>query len=164
MRTIFLILLVTVSISVLAQESKEDKKEARYQAVLELVQGQKFEFIAKRANPQKMRSIDLTTNPNFLRIDTKNASAHIPYFGRSFSGGYSSNDGGIRFDGPYESYDVQKNDKKHRLTIKFKVKGEGDTFTCTLSIPSLENVSLTVLSNNRQAINYTGYLQNLKAE
>jgi hypothetical protein len=164
MKSLFISILIFVSISAFAQNSKEDQKEARYQAVIELVNTQKFEFIAKRANPPKIRSIDLTTNPNFLRIDKEKGAADIPYFGRSFSGGYSSNDGGIKFDGPFESYDVQMNDKKRRLTIKFKVHGEGDTYTCTLNVPSRENVSLTVLSNNRQTISYTGFIQELKAE
>lgn len=164
MKSLFISFLICVSISAYAQETKAEKKEARYQVALELINSGSYEFIAKRANPPKIRSIDLSTNPNFLRINAKNASADIPYFGRAFSGGYSSNDGGIKFDGPYENYDVQKNDKKYRLIIKFKVKGEGDTYTCTLNVPGLENVSLTVLSNSRQTISYTGYIRELKTE
>ena len=69
----------------------------------------------------------MTTNPNFLRIKSDKGSADMPYFGRAYSGGYSGSDGGIKFDGPFESYDVTKNDKKQRIVIKFKVKGSGDT-------------------------------------
>jgi hypothetical protein len=164
MRSLFISFLICVSISAFAQETKAEKKEARYQEALELINSGSYEFIARRANPPKFRSIDLSTNPNFLRIDKERGSADIPYFGRSFSAGYSSNDGGINFDGPFDSYEVEKNEKKQKITVRLKVKGTADTFTCTLNIPSLDNASLTVLSNNRQTISYTGYIQELKAE
>ena len=164
MRSTIIIILLFACIPVFAQNSKEDKKEARYQAVLELIETEKFEFIAKRANPPKVRSIDLTTNPNFLRINKGSAHADIPYFGRAFSGGYSSSDGGIKFDGPFETYDVQKNENKKRVIIKFKVKGADDTYSCTLTLNSIENVSLNVISNKRQSINYTGYIKELTEE
>ncbi len=162
MRVLIIIILLSACIPVFAQNSKEDKKEARYQAVLELIESAQFEFIAKRANPPKVRSIDLTTNPNFLRVDKGSAHADIPYFGRSFSGGYSSSDGGIKFDGPFDTYDVQKNEKKKRVIIKFKVKGTDDTYSCTLSMNSIDNVSLNVISNKKQSISYTGYIKDLK--
>jgi len=164
MRFIFIISLVLISLTALAQTSKKEKKEAAYQRALELIESQQFEFIARRALPPKVRAIDLSTNSNFLIVNKDKGKAQIPYFGRAFSGGYSSSDGGIRFDGTFESYDVQKNDKKNRATIKFKIRGEGDTYTCTLTIPGLQNVSLNVLSNNKQSINYTGFIQELEEE
>ena len=163
--TVFLLILSPV---VFAQstkkEEKEKQKEQQYQQALALVEAGKFEFIGRKANPQRGRQIDLTTRPNFLRIDGKNAAADMPYFGHAFSGGYSNTDGGIKFEGPMESYEVQKNDKKRRLTIKFKVKGEGDSFSCTLSISSLESASLSVISNTRQAISYVGTLKKPSSE
>jgi len=164
MRFIFIISLVLISLTALAQTSKKEKKEAAYQRALELIESQQFEFIARRALPPKVRAIDLSTNSNFLIVNKDKGKAQIPYFGRAFSGGYSSSDGGIRFDGTFESYDVQKNDKKNRASIKFKIRGEGDTYTCTLTIPGLQNVSLNVLSNNKQSINYTGFIQELEEE
>lgn len=163
MRKLFLATLFLVSVSVYAQ-TKEEKKEARYQTLLELIDSEQYEYVAQRANPPKTRTIDLTTNPNFLRVKEGNGHAEIPYFGRSFSGGYSSGDGGIKFNGAFESYDVTKNDKKRRVTIKFKIKGEGDTYTCTITASGLENSTLTVISNNKQSINYSGYLQEPKAK
>lgn len=85
----------------------------------------------------------------------------MPYFGRAYSGGYSSSDGGIKFDGMMENYDVQQNDKKRRITVKFKVKGTDDTYNCTLSISSMESASLSISSNKKQAISYTGFIQEL---
>ena len=146
----------------LAQESKKDAKaqqrEVQYQDVLYLLKSKEYEFIGRKANPQKGPLIDLTTRSNFLRIDNNNAAADMPYFGRAYSGGYSSSDGGIKFDGIMENYQLIQNDKKKKVTVKFKVKGEGDVYNCTLSLSGKENASLSVLSNNKQGINYTGII------
>ena len=50
------------------------------------------------------------------------------------------------------------------VMIKFKVKGEGDTYNCTLSLSSADNASLSILSNNKQSISYTGYIHPLVEE
>lgn len=144
------------------KEDKEKKKQEHYEQIQALVESGKYEFIGRKANPQKGRQIDLTTRSNFLRISSEKASADMPYFGRAYSGGYSSSDGGIKFDGPMENLEVQQNDKKRRVIIKFKVKGTVDMYTCTLSISSLENSSLSVSSNKKQGISYTGTIKELK--
>ena len=143
------------------KEAKEQKKEEQYQQIIELVQSESYEFEGRKANPQKGPQVDLTTRSNFLRVDSGNATADMPYFGRAFSGGYSSSDGGIKFDGPMEAYDVQNNEKKRKLIIKFEVKGSDDTYKCTLSISSLSSASLSVTSNKRQVISYTGTVKEL---
>ncbi|MCK5367021.1 MAG: DUF4251 domain-containing protein, partial [Cyclobacteriaceae bacterium] len=90
--------------------------------------------------------------------------AEMPYFGRAFSGGYSGSDGGIKFDGLMENYDVQQNDKKRRIMVKFKVKETDDSYNCTLSISSMESASLSISSNKKQGISYTGIIQEFPDE
>jgi hypothetical protein len=70
----------------------------------------------------------------------------------------------MKFDGPMETYDVSANDKKRRITIKFKVKGSDDTYTCTLTVSGINNASLSVISNKRQSISYTGSVSELHEE
>lgn len=152
-----------LSINAFAQESKKEAKERskqeQYENIIALVESGKYEFIGRKANPLKGRQIDLTTRQNFMKIDGENASAQMPYFGRAFSGGYSSSDGGIKFDGLMENYNVRQNDKKRRISISFKVKGEGDNYSCSLSISSMESASLSVTSNNKQGISYNGFIK-----
>ena len=156
------------SLTVFAQDSKkeakEKKKQEQYETILKLVQSEKYEFIGRKANPQKGRQIDLTTRSNYLRIIGENVAADMPYFGRAYSGGYSSSDGGINFDGPMENYTVDKNDKKRRLTINFKVSGSDDNYNCTLTISGMESASLSISSNKRQVIGYTGFVRELADE
>jgi len=146
------------------KETKELEKEEQYQSLLNLINTQQYAFRGSKANPQKGTPIDLTTRDNFLRIKDNNASAYLPYFGRAYSGGYSTSDGGVKFDGQMEDYEVNKNDKKRRVTIKFKVKGSNDNFTCTLTISSLNSASLSIISIKRQSISYTGSISELPEE
>lgn len=146
------------------KEAKEQKKEKQYQQIIELIESQEYEFTGRKANPQNGPQVDLTTRQNFVRINGENALGDMPYFGRAFSGGYSSSDGGVKFDGPMEGLDIQKNEKKRRITIKFKVKGDGDTYSCTFTISSMESASLSVTCNKKQAISYTGMIKALSEE
>jgi len=139
------------------KEAKNQEREKQYKQIQDLVNSETYEFTGRKANPQKGRQVDLTTRPNFMRINTGNASADMPYFGRAFSAGYGTG-GGVVFDGPMENYDIQKDDKKRRILIKFKVKGSDDTYTCTLTISSMKSASLSVSSNKRTVINYTGVM------
>ena len=151
------------SLTVFAQDSKKEAKEKKrqeqYESIQNIVQSGKYEFIGRKANPQQGRQIDLATRSNYLRINGENAVADMPYFGRAYSGGYSSSDGGIKFDGIAANYSVDKNDKKRRLTIKFKVDGSDDNYNCTLTISGMESASLSISSNKRQVISYTGLVQ-----
>ena len=156
-----IILFAFFSTIVEAQNNKKQKKAERYQKVLELINSKNFEFIGRKANPQGGRQIDLTTRINSLKITGDKATADLPYFGRAFSGGYGDTGGSINFDGPYESYTVNANDKKARVTITFKVKGPSDTYNCTLTLSSLDNATLTVSSNKRQTIRYHGFISGI---
>ena len=146
------------------KEAKEQKKQAQYEQITKLVDERQFEFVGRKASTQKGRQIDLTTNPNFLKINGENAHGDLPYFGRAFSDGYSTSGSGINFDGSMDNLEIQKNDKKRRITMKFNVRGSDDSFNCTINISGMESVSLYVNSNKKQGITYTGIIKPLVEE
>ncbi len=162
------IALLLCSISAFAQnskkEAKEQKRETEYQQIAELIDSKQFEFIAQKANAQKGAMIDLTSRPNFMRVTNNTSEADMPYFGRAYSAGYSSSDGGIQFNGPIDGYEVQKNDKKRKVIVRYRVKGTDDTFDCTLTISGQENASFSVTSNKKQGISYLGSIRKITEE
>ena len=143
-------------------QSKEEEKQARYEQIKALIESGKFDFQAQFANPQRGARISLAATPNFLKIDGQNATADLPYFGRAFNAGYAGGDGGVVFDNTMENYEVKPNDKKRKVVISFKVKGKHDNYTCTLTISTYENVTLSVISNKRQSISYLGSVKPLE--
>ena len=87
--------------------------------------------------------------------------ARLSYFGELKGGGRLGGDAGINFDAQLEDYKVVENDKKSRVIITFRIKGKAETYNCTLEVRSLESTSLSVSSNRRQFIRYTGTLSAL---
>ena len=140
------------------KEEKEKAKQENYEKIKALVKSKKIEIRALKANPTKGPQVDLTTRENFLIVSNDSARADLPYYGRAYSGGYSSGDAGIIFSNVMENYQEKWNDKKYNVTITFRAKGPDDSFNCTVSIYSPENASISISSNKKQSIRYSGIL------
>ena len=143
------------------KEEKAQKKLEAYQKVVSLIESGKFEFQARKANPQRGRQIDLATNPNYLRVDQDNVKAEMPYFGVVQSG-LLSGESGVKFDGESLSYVVDKDDKKQKVTIKFKVRDNGESYNCILSVSGESNATLSISFNRRDRISYYGGIYEIK--
>ena len=135
---------------------KNAEREGEYLKVQELINSKAFEFNGIRATTQKGLQVDLLGRINFLIITGESAKASMPYFGAVTGGGYSDNDGGINFDGEMTSYTVKENDKKRRVIIEFKSKNGRESYTCSLTINSLNSCTLAISSINRSSIPYFG--------
>ncbi len=154
-----LILLASISLVSLAQESKKERKNKekaeQYKVIRNLIQSEQFEFIGTRAIPQKGVQVDLTTRSNYMRISNSNATADMPYFGIAHNPGYGG-DSGVKFDGTPMDYKVEENDKKQKVIIKFRMKEKMEVYDCILTISSIENATFSVTSSRRSSITYYG--------
>lgn len=155
-----LIILASISLVSLAQESKKDSKNKEKAEQYRLIQGTiesgEFEFIAIRLVPQKGRQVDLQSRPNYMRITAGNAEADMPYFGVAHNPGYGGGDSGVEFDAKPLDYKVEENDKKRKVIIKFRIKEKLEVYDCVLTITSVENATFSVTSSRRSSITYYG--------
>ena len=135
-------------------ELKEEKKIERQQQVEALVNSREFVFIAIKAQPQGSRSIDLTTNQGKVKFHPDLIESDMPFFGRAYSGAGYGGDSGMKFKGNPEEFTVVK--KKKNYQVNAVVKGEHDTYKLFLSISISGSASLSINSNNRSSISYTG--------
>jgi Domain of unknown function (DUF4251) len=164
--SILLVLLSLLSIPVFAQEKtkKELKAERDLQKQKEmeaLIDSKKFDFEAQKANPLGGRLIILDYNTYFLKFDTEKTTCDLPFFGRAFNVPYGG-DGGIKFEGIPENIKVEKKKKSYAVTAT--VKGKDDVYTLMFSIFSDGGATLSVNSNNRASISYTGEVKGHKTE
>ncbi|MBW4362529.1 DUF4251 domain-containing protein [Flavobacterium taihuense] len=136
------------------QQLKEEKKLAKQKEVEALVDSKEFEFQATMAYPQGTRSIDMTTNSNFLRFEKDTIHSEMPYFGRAYSGVGYGGSGGLDFKGPIQNYSIAK-DKKSYI-IKAEVKDKTDLYSIVLTVFFEGNASLTINTSNRSMISYRG--------
>lgn len=155
-----LILLASISLVSMAQESKKEiknkEKAEQFKLIQELIQSRQFEFVGIRAIPQKGGQVDLTTRSNYLRITDANVSASMPYFGVANNAAYGTSNGGVIFDGAPLNYQVEENDKKRKVVIKFRMKEKMEVYDCILTINSVENATFSVTSSRRSSITYYG--------
>jgi hypothetical protein len=153
---LFLTLFLTTSYA--QEKSKKQLREARkiekQKQTAALVDSKEFVFVGRTALPQGFRTMDLTTNPNYVQFRPDRIKSEMPFFGRAFSGVGYGNDVGLHFEGIPKEFTVEKGRKSYQ--IKVVVRGEKDTYTLLLSVFFEGSATLSISSNNRSTISYNG--------
>jgi len=165
-RVIMLFLsLVLLSIVVLAQDSRRDKRRTRdrekSEEIQKLIDQGNLRFIANFAHPMSGGSIHLTSEYT-LDIEDGKVTAYLPFFGRAYSVDYGAMDGGIKFSEMASSLTWEKEKKGNRAVME--VKTNRDAFQVQLSVTPLGYASLNVISNNRQPIRFSGIVVKISKE
>ncbi len=150
------IILVSAQPNVNAQTRslKKEEQKKQFQEIVELVQKGVFIFEARRAFPQGGASIDLTTNYGFVKVNVEEAKGHLPFFGRAYSVDFGGG-GGIIFDGKMKDLKIERHPRRMRILYSFEVKNN-DTYRLSMDIGLNGNATLSVNSNNRSTISYSG--------
>ncbi len=160
--SVLTIILAFIVIAGFAQEKskkqiKEEKKIEKQKQIDSLVNAKTFDFVGRRAMPTGYKSVDLTTNTNFVKYQPDLIDSYMPFYGRAYSGvGYGS-DEGLKFTGKPEDFTVTKGKKNYDVSAT--VKGESDTFRLSLSVSFEGSATLTITSNKRSAISYSGEIR-----
>ena len=136
------------------QELKEERKIERQKQTEALVNAREFVFTGNTAFPQGGNSINLTSNTNYVKFHPDRIESELPFYGRAYSGAGYGGDTGMKFDGKPEEYTVTKTKKEYQ--IEAVVKGENDTYRILLSVGFEGSASLSIISNNRSSISYSG--------
>ena len=125
-------------------------------AVQTMIKGKSFTFSASTVQPTAGRTRQLT--PGYT-LDIKNDSliADLPYFGRVYNVDYGASSGGYDFISTKFDYRQSAN-KKGGWTIQLKLKDRSDPNQLTLFISETGHTTVTIISNNRQPISYSGVL------
>jgi hypothetical protein len=152
----FIALIVSPGISqeMTKKELKEERKLEEMKQVDTMVNAKEFVFVARTANPMGMRPVDLTTNPNFVKFQPELIDSYMPFFGQAYSGVGYGGDTGLKFKGKPEVFTIVKNKKNYQIDAS--VKGETDFFRISLQVSFEGSASLSITSNNRSTISYTG--------
>ena len=136
------------------KELKAERKIEKQKQTEVIVNSKEFLFTARTAMPQGGRSVNLTTNPGSVKFHPDMIKSDMPYFGRVTGAIPYGGDGGMKFEGKPEGYTVTA--KKKGYQVSAVVKGENDTYRLSLSVSSEGSSSLSITSNNRSVITYSG--------
>jgi len=119
-----------------------------------MIEGGNFIYTVQSISPTGARTIQATTTYTMKAVNG-NYEASLPYFGRAYQASYGG-DGGIEFNGTPENFQLTKNTKKNTLTVTFTIAGGRDRYNITFQVGNGGYGTLTVNSQNRQAISYYG--------
>lgn len=153
------VILALIVTSGFAQEKskkqiKEEKKIEKQKQVEGLINAKEFVFVARQAMPTGYKTVNLTTNPNYVKYHPELIESYMPYFGRAYSGVGYGGESGLHFEGKAEEYTFTKGKKNYQVDAT--VKDEKDTYRLSLTVGFEGSATLMITSNNRSAISYSG--------
>ena len=154
----FLVLMINLSFAQTKEEKQKIKEETaarEYEATKSLIEAGEYKFVPDWAITQKGRRINLTTNYGYLKINKEIAEAEIPYFGIAQTLSYSG-EGGIKFNNEDVEYQIEYNDKKQTINIRFEANHKSESYKLILSVFKSGTASLNVSSSKRNSISYNG--------
>lgn len=151
-------LLLLAAVPAFAQTGNQPlSKEAKTK---NLVQSGDYTFVARQALPMRGQTRSLTSEYD-LHVSADTIEAYLPYFGRAYSAPVDPSKGGIQFTSTRFKSTVTEG-KKGGWTVSIVPDDARDVRQLTLTISSTGYASLHVLSNNRQAISFHGYIDGKK--
>lgn len=154
-----LVLLILISGNIFSQEKskkqlKEEQKIEKQKQIEAMLYAKEFVFNPRTAMPQGYKTVNLTSGSYNIDFKPEFIKSYMPFYGRAYSGvGYGS-DGGMKFEGKPEEFSVTKGKKNY--TVLVVVKGDNDTYHISLSVSTSGSATLTIISNNRGSISYSG--------
>ncbi len=155
-KVVLVIALVFVFANGWCQNSdKSSNKMQAFEQLIVMIKDKPIEFVAQRAFPMGYKSMDLFSNPNYLRISGDSAYVSMPYFGRAYSVTPGER-GGFHFEGILQKKELEVDDEKRRITLAFSINEDSDQYQFYLEIVGKENASLSINSNDRSPISYNG--------
>jgi hypothetical protein len=139
---------------------KQQKEAAKETSIKNLVDSQRYVFIAQTATPLSGRTRQLTSQYD-LRVKKDTITAFLPYFGRAYTAPIGATEGGIKFNSKDFQYTL-KEGTKGGWDVYIQTKDANDTYRLNLSISKSGYATLQVSTNNRQPISFYGYISKLK--
>lgn len=155
----FIMLGAFMSTNVIAQQAKIDKSQSKHELIKKMIQSKNYVFRAQYALPATGRSHYLTSQYD-VRVTNDTIVSDLPFFGRAYVATMNPADAGIRFTSTEFDYKVTDK-KKGGWNITILPKDTRDVRQMYLSVTQNGNASLQVISNNRQAMNFTGSVTTL---
>jgi len=153
--------LICLAISILAGSFMAKAQKKSPDEIKKIVESQNYVFKAQWANPQASISRQLTSDYD-LTIAGDTVISYLPYFGRAYVAPIDPSEGGIRFTSTKFDYKLSQNGKSWKVMIK--PKDSPGVQQLYLEIFDNGNATLQVVSTDRQAISFNGYVEENKAK
>lgn len=162
---------------------KEVVSEAQREAVRQMVESREFEFKGQWAMPlsgndmnalwragllppgDTPNRIDLSSNPNFLKLNKDEVSAYLPFYGtQQFNVSLNSQDQAIQFEEELSDLQVTYNKEKDMYDMRFSASKGTNGYVVFLTVFPNATATLRISSSSRNNISYQGRIKPLEAD
>ncbi|HEV7331431.1 MAG TPA: DUF4251 domain-containing protein [Flavisolibacter sp.] len=133
-----------------------DAQETDAATLKSLLQNKNFTFRAQSAWPLQGTVVQLTAGYD-VKVLQDSLNTFLPYFGRAYTGGYTT-ENGIKFISKKFDYKL-KEKQKGGWELSIRPTDTRDVTELTYSISTNGYATLQVISNNRQAISFYGVVE-----
>lgn len=125
--------------------------------VKNMIDSQKFIFIAEMVNPLRGRNRHLTSRYD-VAVSHDTLVSYLPYFGRAYTAPLNSSESGIQFTSTDFSYNfTELKPNKWEVLVKPNDVSNGPELRFTIFDNG--SASLMVTSNSKDPISFTGHLK-----
>ena len=140
--------------------AKSENKAASFEQTAALVESGNYQFTVRSASPAGGRTIQITSVYT-MKAAEGTYEAHLPYFGRSYSGTYGDG-GSVEFSGEPENLQITRKDHKSTIAVTFSIKSGTEQYEVKLELGASAFGTLIITSRNKQTISYYGQASGLK--
>lgn len=153
---LMLLLVLWGGVVSLSGQNKKEKKEAKKEAVREVIISANYKINVGTALPMSGRSIVLIT-PYSLEVKNDSVFSYLPYYGRAYNIPYGGGKGLI-FDAPIEDYQMNINQKGNAV-IEFSTRSSEDYYKFIIRVYGNGSATINVTMQNRQSIGFRGEIE-----
>lgn len=157
-----MILLLAFSFAGNIAVAQQKEKAAKKAAVKKMIDAQDYVFQAQSALPLAGETRFLSSNYD-LKITKNSVDSYLPYFGRVYTAPINSSEGGIKFKSADFQYTAAVK-KKGGWDIRIKPKDAKDVEQLILYVSENGFATLQVISEQKQTITFSGYVEENKPE
>jgi hypothetical protein len=136
------------------KKTKQELKLEKQKETEEMINSKAFVFTARTAFPSGGRSTSITSGASTVKFTPDLITSDLPFFGTSTRPTGYGTDSGMKFEGKPEEYTMEK--KKSGYEIRLVVKTTDDSYRINLTVSSDAYASLSIFSNNRSSMSYSG--------
>jgi len=134
--------------------AKKEKKAADFEQTAALIESGNYQFTVRSATPSRGKTIQITSEYT-LKASDGNFEAHLPYFGRAYSGGYGESQS-VEFNGEPEDLEIVRKENKNNISVSFTIISGADQYTVNLEVGTSGYGNLLISNPKKQAISYYG--------
>ena len=145
---------ITLTLVLSACSASSSTTAADFEQTAALIESGSYQFAVRSATPSGGKTIQITSLYTMKSMDGT-FEAHLPYFGRMYSGGYGDG-GGVEFNGEPQKLQVTRKDSKNKISVAFSIQSDSEKFEINLELGPSGYGTLVISSPKRSPVSYYG--------